>query len=113
MCLVKHARAVMDKRKVFLCVTYGSGDPKVPVGPFTYRSYCRYMLNHGTWGDDAALFALATEGQLAIMILFSSTLHLYPITDNFSLRNCDILLVHNGVDHFSGTGKCLPTKIMS
>ena len=105
MCLVKRAKRILESRRIFLAATYGSADKEVSVGPFTYRSYCRYILQHGTWGDDCVLYALALETGLAIMVLLAKSLFLYPITHNFTLYQADIVLVHNEIDHFSGTGK--------
>ena len=106
-CLVKNRRKVLDDKRMFLQWTYGSNDPRIPVGPFTFRSYCSYVASHGSWGDDCVLYAFALEYNLAITVVFSHTLDMYGITHPYRMRASDIVLVHNGDDHWSGTGRKL------
>lgn len=104
MALVRHREAVLKKYKILLASIYGVGDKDVP-GPFSYRTYCRAMLEHYTWGDEVMLYALALQCQLRIMLVLHPSLVLYPITHMFSLRDADIVLVFNGTDHFTPAGE--------
>lgn len=105
MALVRHRDAILTKYKMFIASTYGVGDEEVPIGPFSYRTYCEAMLEDHQWGDEVMLYALALQCNLRIMMVYHPSLILYPITHMYSLRDADIVLVFNGKNHFSAAGE--------
>lgn len=94
---------------------YGDPTTEAIPGPFSVAQYLVAMLNSNFWGDSVILFGLAKIWNLRVTVLNGKVLSTTCIRHREGLKRCDVVLVHNGTDHFNGTCKyyshwhgCLP-----
>lgn len=77
-------------------------------GPFSYYTWCDFMLQPGNWGDDACAGVLGQLLGLTVTMLNfqSSPPVIYPFYHDRDIADTQILLLYNGVSHFSTASKC-------
>ena len=57
--LVENRQKVMLTKKAYLQQTYGVEHPNATFsGPFSYKEYCRHVLDRRFWGDALILYAI-------------------------------------------------------
>ena len=70
-------------------------------------SFCyRYMLDDGHWGDSIVLLMLSHMWGITITVLNASSLTETRLRHNKAMTHVDIVLVFNGIDHYSPASKC-------
>ena len=74
-------------------------------GPFSYKQYCRNVLDKKFWGDALILYAISCMWALKITIVNSRTLQQYKVRHSAGLRDTDIALVYNSSTHYTAAGK--------
>jgi hypothetical protein len=80
------------------CYMGGEDSP----GPFSYKSYCHYMMQAGNWGDEVVIALLGQLLNVKISLLDFKT---YPPKEhtyfhNSKLGKADIVLVYDGRNHY-------------
>ena len=91
---------------------YGLPQEEVPegaqqpekLGPFSIRSYLKYMIKDKTWGDIICLYLLASMLAVRLTVVNSSTLGEMRIRHNMSLDLLDLVVVFNSCEtsgHFT------------
>ena len=91
---------------------YGLPQEEVPegvqqpekLGPFSIRSYLKYMIKDKTWGDIIYLYLLASMWAVRLKVVNSSTLGEMRIRHNMPLDLVDLAVVFNSCEtagHFS------------
>ena len=81
-------------------------DQSMP-GPFSYREYLQYVLSEGTWGDEIILCVFSLLTQTAITVIRTDTKRETRIRHTRDMADVDLILLHGGLVHYSGTGKSL------
>ena len=74
------------------------------VGPFSIRSYFKYLLKDKTWGGVICLYLISSMWSLRVTVLNSSTLGEMRIRHNMQFALVDLPVVFNSVEvsgHFS------------
>ena len=104
--LVSNRQRVMMHKGPYLRETYGLVDPTATFPqPFSYKQYCRQVLDKRFWGDAVILYAISCLWALKITVLNSQTLQEYRIRHGVAMRHVDISLVFNGSCHYTAAGK--------
>ena len=104
--LVENRQKVMLTKKAYLQEMYGVEDPNATfLGPFSYKDYCRYVLDRKFWGDALFLCAISWMWALKITIINSKTLEEYRIRHNAPLRRADVSVVFNTSCHYTAAGR--------
>ena len=94
----------MLTKKAYLQQTYGMEDPHATFpGPFSYKEYCRNVLDRRFWGDTLILYAISC--MWALKIINSKTLEEYQVRHIAPLRKADVGLVFNASCHYTATGR--------
>lgn len=81
------------------CYLGGEDSP----GPFSYKSYCHYMLQAGNWGDE---FIISLLGQLLNVKITLLDFQTFPPNEHTyfhtaPLKDADIVLIYDGRCHYS------------
>ena len=105
--LVANRQKVMLVKGNYIRQAYGirDGDVQFP-GPFSYREYCRNILDKRFWGDALILYTVFCMWAVKITVVNSRTLQQYKVRHAASLQNADIALVYNFSSHYTAAGKC-------
>ena len=104
--LVSNRQRVMMHKGPYLRETYGLADPTATFPqPFSYKQYCRQVLDKRFWGDVVILYAISCLWALKITLLNSQTLQEYRVRHGVAMRHVDIGLVFNGSCHYTAAGK--------
>ena len=74
-------------------------------GPFTYKQYCKNVLDKRFWGDALILYAVSCMWAVKITVVNSKTLQQYKVRHTAGLRDADIALVYNSSSHSTATGE--------
>ena len=102
----------MLTKKAYLQQMYGVEDPNVTFsGPFSYKDYCRHILDRRFWGDTLILYAISCMWALKITVVNSKTLEEYRVRHNAPLRKADISVVFNASSHYTAAGKLSSTLV--
>ena len=86
---------------------YGVQDNDYSAEPLSYRQYLRLMLKRSTWGEDIVIYAISTLFKLKITTITCSGKRLdeYRCRHDLPVAAADVVLIHNGVNHYSFAGK--------
>ena len=104
--LVCNRQRVMLHKGPYLKETYGLLDPDVTFPqPFSYKQYCRQVLDKRFWGDAMILYAISCLWALKIMVVNSQTLQEYRVRHRASMKDVDIGLVFNSSSHYTAAGE--------
>ena len=104
--LIENRQKVMLTKKAHLQQMYGVEDPNATFsGPFSYKEYCRHILDRRFWGDALILYAISCMWALKITVVNSKTLEEYRIRHNAPLRRADISVVFNASCHYTAAGR--------
>ena len=88
--------------------TYGIRDDDAQFsGPFSYKEYCRNVLDKRFWGDALILYAISCMWAVKISVVNSKTLQQYKVRHTAGLQDADIVLVYNSSSHYTAAGKSL------
>ena len=106
--LVTNRQKIMLVKGDYIRETYGirDDDAQFP-GPFTYKEYCRNVLDKRFWGDTLILYAVPCMWAVKISIVNSKTLQQYRVRHTAGLQDADIVLVYNLSSHYTAAGKSL------
>ena len=105
--LVANRQKVMLVKGNYIRQAYSIRDEDAQFpGPFSYREYCRNMLDKRFWGDVLILYAVSCMWAVKITVVNSKTLQQYKVRHTASLQNVDIALVYNSSSHYTAAGKC-------
>ena len=105
--LVANRQKVMLVKGDYIRQVYGIRDEDVQFPrPFSYREYCRNVLDKRFWGDALILYAVSCMWAVKITVVNSRTLQQYRVRHTAGLRNVDIALVYNSSSHYTAAGKC-------
>ena len=75
------------------------------LGPFSYKEYCRHVLDRRFWGDALILYAISCMWASKITVINSKTLEEYRVQHNAPLRRADISVVFNASCHYTAAGR--------
>ena len=110
--LVENRHKVMLTKKAYLQQTYGVEDPNATFsGPFSYKDYCRHILDRRFWGDALILYAISCIWALKITIVNSKTLEEYRVWHNAPVRRADVSVVFNASCHYTAAGRLSSTLV--
>ena len=73
--------------------------------PISFKEYLQRMLKRGQWGDDIVLHAFASMCNVRVTVVNAARLEEYRIRHNITLSEVDVVLIFNGRNHYSYTGK--------
>ena len=105
--LVTHKQKVMLVKGYYLRQAYGVRDEDAQFpGPFSYRDYCKNVLDKRFWGDALILYAISCMWAVKITVVNSKTLQQYKVKHTAGLRDADIALVYNSSSHYTAASKC-------
>ena len=105
--LVTNRQKVMLVKKDYIKQTYGIRDEDAQFpGPFTYKQYCKNMLDERFWGDALIFYAVSCMWAVKITVVNSKTLQQYKVRHTAGLRDADIALVYNSLSHYTAAGRC-------
>ena len=105
--LVANRQKVMLVKGNYIRQAYGIRDEDVQFpGPFSYREYCRNILDKRFWGDALILYTVSCMWAVKITVVNSRTLQQYKVRHAASLQNVDIALVYNSSLHYTAASKC-------
>jgi hypothetical protein len=82
---------------------YGRPEPGVP-GPFSIRSYLKYMNRPGAWGDSVILWIISIMWGVGITVVDGESLDRTRIRHSMSMREANIVLVHASACHYIPAG---------
>ena len=100
--LVSNRQKVMLVKGDYIRQAYGIRDEDVQFpGPFSYREYCRNVLDKRFWGDALTLYAVSCMWAVKITVVNSRTLQQYRVRHTAGLQNVDIALVYNSSSHYT------------
>ena len=113
--LAHHRQYVLKSKYWSLSSHYGvevEEDPEVQQArgwapPLSYRQYLHLMLRRDFWGDEVVLFAVSCMWSVKVTVLNSKTMQEYRIRHDRQMDEADIVVVYNGVNHFTAAGKGL------
>ena len=111
--LAHHCQYVLKSKYWSLSSHYGvevEEDPEVQQArgwapPLSYRQYLHLLLRRDFWGDEVVLFALSCMWSVKITVVNSKTMQEYRIRHDWQMDEADIVVVYNGVNHFTAAGK--------
>ena len=104
MLIVHYLKCRKDNdNELFWCVrkclfAYGlpeGSEDESKVGPFSIRSYLKYVVKDKTWGDIVCLYLIASMWSLRVIVLNSSTLEEMRIRHNVSFSLVDLPIMFN------------------
>ena len=106
--LVTNRQRIMLVKGDYIRETYGIRDDDAQFrGPFTYKEYCRNVLDKRFWGDALILYAISCMWAVKISVVNSKTLQQYKVRHTAGLWDADIVLVYNSSSHYTAVGKSL------
>ena len=94
--LVCNRQRVILHKGPYLRETYGL--------PFSYKQYCRNVLDRHFWGDTVILYAISCLWSLKITVGNSQMLQQYRVRHSAPLKNADLGLVFNSSSHYTAAG---------
>ena len=104
--LVCNRQRVMLHKGPYLKETYGLLDPDVTFPqPFSYKQYCRQVLDKHFWGDAVTLYAISCLWALKITVVNSQMLQEYRVRHGASMKDVDIGLMFNSSSHYTAAGE--------
>ena len=104
--LVTHRQKVMLVNVDYLMQAYGVRDEDAQFpGPFSYRDYCKNVLDKRFWEDALILYTVSCMWAVKITVV-NKTLQQYKVRHTAGLRDADIALVYNSSSHYTAAGKC-------
>ena len=104
--LVCNRQRIMHHKGPYLREIYGLPDPDVTFPqPFSYKQYCRQVLDKRFWGDAVILYAISCLWVLKIMVVNSQTLQEYRVRHGAAMKDVDIGLVFNSSSHYTAAGE--------
>ena len=104
--LVCNRQRVMLHKGPYLKETYGLPHPDVTFPqPFSYKQYCRQVLDKHFQGDAMILYAISCLWALKITVVNSQTLQEYRVRHGASMKDVDIGLVFNSSSHYTAAGE--------
>ena len=103
--LVTNRQKVMLVKGDYLRQAYGvrDADAQFP-GPFSYRDYCKNVLDKSFGGMPSSFTPFPVGGQSKSL---SKTLQQYKVRDTAGLQDVDIAFMYNSSLHYTAAGKCL------
>ena len=105
--LVTNRQKVMLVKKDYIKQTYGIRDEDAQFpGPFTYKQYCKNVLDKRFWGDALILYVVSCMWAVKITVANSKTLQQYTVRHTAGLRDADIALVFDFSSHYTATHRC-------
>ena len=114
MWMVVNAELLFDHLSLEVMLAYGEKKGKRKRrshnGPFSYASYCRNILQSGEYCDTLTIGLIALMWQVRITTVGApadvgaSPPVQWRYHHNCSLKHVDLLLVYNGVNHYSAGG---------
>ena len=100
-----HQRVILHKGP-YLRETYSLPDPDTRFPqPFSYKQYCRNVLDRHFWGDAVILYAISCLWSLKITVVNSQTLQQYRVRHSAPLKNADLGPVFNSSSHYTAAGR--------
>ena len=112
-----HAKEVFPRVRNDIKLTYGlvetptetairiaAGGRKNP-GPFSYVEYLHHMLRFREEGDQIVIFVLSIMWGLRISVYNVGIQQQIQYRHNCTLKYTDLVLVYNGISHYSAVGK--------
>ena len=106
--LVTNRQKVMLVKGDYIRQAYGIGDEDAQ---FTYKQYCKNVLDKRFWGDALILYAVSCMWAVKITVVNSKTLQQYKVRHTASLRDADIALVYNSSFHYTAAGEYLASLV--
>ena len=104
--LVTNRQKVMLVKGDYLRQAYGVRDEDAQFpGPFSYRDYCKNVLDKRFWGDFLILYTVSCMWAVKITVVNSKTLQQYKVRHTAGLQDADITLVYNSSLHYTAAGK--------
>ena len=104
--LVCNRQRVILHKGPYLRETYGLPDPDTRFPqPFSYKQYCRNVLDRHFWGDAIILYAISCLWSLKITVVNSQMLQQYRVRHSAPLKNADLGLVFNSSSHYTAAGR--------
>ena len=103
--LVTNRQKVMLVKGDYLREAYGVHVEGAHPGPFSYKEYCRRVLDRNFWGDALILYAVSCMWAVRITVINSKTLQQYKVRHTAGLRDADLALVYNASSHYTAAGK--------
>ena len=106
--LVTNRQKIMLVKGDYIREAYGVHieDAQFP-GPFSYKEYCRNVLDKRFWGDAIILYTVSCMWAVKITVVNSKTLQQYKVRHTAGLQDADIALVYNASSHYTVAGKNL------
>ena len=103
--LVNNRQRVLLHKEGYLRQTYGlpDEDAQFPM-PFSYKQYCRNILDHCFLGDAVILYAVSCMWVLKVTVVNSQTLQQYKVRHTVGLKDADVALVFNASCHYTVVG---------
>ena len=106
--LVSNRQRVMMHKGPYLREAYGLADSTATFPqPFSYKQYCRQVLDKRFWRDVVILYAISYLWALKITVLNSQPCRSTVLDMGWHKRYVDIGLVFNGSCHYTAAGKHL------
>ena len=105
--LVNNRQRVMLHKESYLRQNYGlpDEDAQFPM-PFSYKQYCKNILDCRFWGDAVILYAVLCMWAVKVTVVNSQTLQQYKVRHTAGLKDADITLVFNAPSHYTAAGMC-------
>ena len=104
-CLVNNRQRVLLHKESYLRQTYSlpDEDAQFPT-PFSYKQYCRNILDRHFWGDVVILYVVSCMWALKLMVINSQTLQQYRVRHTVGLKDVNIALVFIASCHYTVAG---------
>ena len=105
--MAHHRFRVMKHKGHSLKAKYGVQENDYSQEPLSYRQYLKLMLKRSTWGEDIVIYAISTLFKLKITTITCSGKRLdeYRCRHDLPVAAADVVLIHNGLNHYSFAGK--------
>ena len=105
--LVENRQKVMMVKKEYLQQTYGIQDSNATFpSPFSYKEYCRNVLDRRFWDDALILYAISCMWAFKITVVnCCKTLKEYHVHHTAPLKEANIRLVFNSSSHYTAAGR--------
>jgi hypothetical protein len=76
-------------------------------GPYSLQQYLHYMLGNNVWGDQCIITAISMMFGVAISVVNTRGMTHLPFRHDRTLGEADVVLLYNGVTHYSAAGNYL------
>jgi hypothetical protein len=105
--MINEADVIFPKIKEHIRFLYGGEASKD--GPFCYRSYLWYMIQKNSWGDQGMILGASVTYNVLITVVLGNTDPVSELRIRHSrpLSEVDVVIVYDGVGHYSAVGKSL------